>query len=55
MLKDESERAPSAQNMAGEGDEIIIVSLADPQRKHSHGNVQRCPGAGSLRPLEELK
>lgn len=40
MLKDESERAPSAQNMVGEGDNIIITSLAHRQRKHFLRNLK---------------
>lgn len=40
MLKDESESAPSAQNVVGEGDNIIIVSMPDPLRKHSLRNLK---------------
>ncbi len=40
MLKDESEGVPFAQNEVGEGDNISIISMLVPQRKHSPTNLK---------------
>lgn len=39
MMK--SERAPSAQNVVGEGDNNFIISMPDPQRNNSLRNLKQ--------------
>lgn len=41
MLIDESEKESSAQNMVGEGDNILVTSLAGCQRKHFLRNLKQ--------------